>query len=287
MRYAYYPGCTAHTTSKEYEMSVHAVCEELDIELIEIEDWNCCGALEATGLLLYALNARTLALSEKGERTKGLDVVAACNACYINLARTNVELKENEELRKKISEIDASLDYKGTLNVRHILDVIANDVGEEKIKSKVKKNLGIKVAPYYGCFIGRPSNAAFDDPDDPTAMDRVLEAAGAEVVDFRRKAKCCGGGLMMFNPEISYAMTRMILDEAKRADVDCISVACPLCQMMLDAKQQDIEEKYNEEYRIPVLYFTQLLGLALGISEGKLGLGKVIVSPKRVLDKVK
>ena len=283
MKYAYYPGCTAHTTSKEYEMSVQAVCEKLGIELVEVEDWNCCGALEATGLLLYALNARTLALSEK--QLPDLDLVASCNACYINLAKTSVAMREDEELRKKVNNI-IQMEYKGTVRVRHILEVIANDVSEEELKAKIEKKLNIKVAPYYGCFTGRPSRAAFDDPDEPTSMDKVLKIAGAEIVPFGYKAKCCGGGLMMFHPEISFAMSRKILEAAKNAGADCISVACPLCQMMLDAKQGDIEEKYNIELKIPVLYFTQLLGLALGIQPNKLGIDKVMVPAKDLLAKI-
>jgi heterodisulfide reductase subunit B len=281
---AYFPGCPSATTAIEQDMSTKAVLEKLGIELSEMEDWNCCGAAEAEDpRLVYALNARNLAIAEKD----GLDIVTPCSICYYNLARSDKALKEDEGLRAKMKEIDSSLDYKGTIKARHILDVLVNEIGLDELKSKIEHKIEVKVAPYYGCYLGRPPETAFDDPDDPVLMDELIELIGGEVVPFSyMKTKCCGGPLMMTSVDIAYEMARKVLEGAKNAGADCIALACPLCGMMLDAKQEDIEDALNIKIGMPVIYITQLLGLALGIESNKLGLNKNAVDTKEILGKV-
>ncbi len=281
---AYYPGCPSEGTAMDQDMSTKAVFEKLGVELVEMDDWNCCGAAEVEDpRLVYALNARNLAIAEK----EGLDIVTPCSICYYNLERSNQALKADEDLRTKVKGIDNSLGYNGKIRAKHVLDVFMNDVGQDELKSKMSKKLNIKVAPYYGCYLGRPRETAFDDPDDPVLMDRLIELAGGEVVPFSQtKTLCCGGPLMMTRSDIAFAMSRKILDAARSAGADCIALACPLCGMMLDGKQADIEKALNVTLGMPVVYITQLLGLALGIDAKKLGLNKNAVDTKELLGKV-
>jgi heterodisulfide reductase subunit B len=281
---ALYPGCPSEATALEQDMSTKAVFEKLGVELVEVEDWNCCGAAEAEDpRLVYALNARNLAIAER----EGLNIVTPCSICYYNLARTNNALKSDEKLREEIKGIDPSLEYNGTVTPKHLLDVLVNDIGLDAIRSKLEKKVEIKVAPYYGCYLGRPPETAFDDPDDPVLMDQLIELIGGENVPFSAmKTKCCGGPLMMTRGDLAFEMARKILQTAKDAGADCIALACPLCGMMLDAKQPDVEKELKVKFDMPVVYITQLLGLALGIDAKKLGFDKNIVSTKRILEKV-
>ena len=281
---AYYPGCPSDATAMEQDMSTKAVFEKLGVELVEVEDWNCCGAAEVEDPeLVYALNARNLAIAEK----EGLDIVTPCSICYYNLERSNIALKADDELRAKVKGIDSSLDYNGKIKAKHVLDVFVNDIGLEELSSKMSKKLNLKVAPYYGCYIGRPPETAFDDPDDPDSMDKLIELMGGEIVPFSQmKTLCCGGPLMMTRSDIAFEMAMKILDTAKTAGADCIALACPLCGMMLDGKQADIEKALHVELDMPVVYITQLLGLALGIDAKELGLNKNAVDTKEILGKV-
>ena len=281
---AYYPGCPSETTAMEQDISTKAVFDKLGIDWTELEDWNCCGAAEAEDpRLVYALNARNLAIAEKDNR----DIVTPCSICYYNLARTDKALRADEKLRAEIKEIDASLDYNGTVTPKHIIDFLVNDIGMDELSSKIEKKVNVKVAPYYGCYIGRPPETAFDDPDDPVSMDRLIELIGGECVQFSyMKSKCCGGPLMMTRADIAFEMARKVLEAAKKAGADCIALACPLCGMMLDAKQPDIKKALNLEFEMPVVYITQLVGLALGIDSKELGLNKNIVDTKEIVGKV-
>ena len=281
---AYYPGCPSEATAIEQDMSTKAVFEKLGVELVEVEDWNCCGAAEVEDpKLVYALNARNLVIAEK----EGLDIVTPCSICYYNLERSNIALKADEALRTKLKGIDNSLDYSGKIRAKHVLDVFVNDIGLDELSTKMSKKVNLKIAPYYGCYIGRPRDTAFDDPDDPVLMDKLIELMGGEVVPFSRmKTLCCGGPLMMTRSDIAYDMAKKILDTAKNAGADCIVLACPLCGMMLDCKQADIEKALHTEIGMPVVYITQLLGLALGIDAKELGLNKNVVDTKELLGKV-
>ena len=288
MKYAFYPGCSVHSsTTKEYEDSAKAVCNVLDVELVEIPDWNCCGAIDAVysyePQYSLALAARNLALAEKMQT----DVVTLCSACFFTLARTNKLFHENPEVKAKINEALSSigLSYSGNTKVRHLLEVLLTDVGLEKIKAKVKVPLkSFNVASYYGCFLVRPVEIAnFDNPDHPTRMDDLVEAIGANKIEYYSKTRCCGASMAITNEKVMLELSKNILLDAKNSGANVMITACPLCQFNLDAKQKDIESNFEIEIGLPILHFTQLMGLAFGIDDKTLGIKKNIVSPIKIL----
>ena len=285
MKFSYYPGCTQHGTAVEYGMSTLAVCRTLGIDLVEIPDWNCCGALEVYPdmYLELALSARNAAIAEQ----TGSPVMTACAICFRNLAKAHFAVNESEKTKKMVNEALGDIRYEGKDRVRHLLDVLVTDYGLENVTAKVKKSLsGLKVAPYYGCLL-RPNEAVgFDDPDNPQFMDRLIDALGAEPLPFERKTQCCGSSVMMNREDLAHHLSRDILEEAVKIDADCLVTACPLCDVMLDLKQKEIETRYGITLNVPVLYFTQLIGLALGHKPKELGLDKNVVSTASVLKKL-
>jgi heterodisulfide reductase subunit B len=286
MKYSYYPGCSLHTTAKEFDISTRVVMSELGIELEELKDWSCCGGSVAAGIshdVGMALAGRNVALAQK----QNLDLLASCSGCYNKSARAAKALKDPTE-KDKIMAIMSEMgiwvsDY--NIRVRNVVDVLVNDVD---IASRVKKPLtGLKVACYYGCLLTRPQDiTGWDSPVFPMSMDKLAQTCGAEVVDFRSKTKCCGGPILVSQQEVAFELTKKLLDEAKSLGADCIVLACPLCDTNLELRQSDIEKKYNVSYNLPILYITEIIGLALGIKPGKLGMNKHIVSPKPVLAKL-
>ena len=291
MKYAFYPGCSVHSSTKEYADSAKAICKALDVELVEIPDWNCCGAIDAVysyePQYSLALAARNLALAEKMQT----DVVTLCSACYFTLARTNKLFHENAEAKAKITEAlsSAGHSYGGNVKVRHLLEVLLTDVGLEKIKSKVKVPLNsYNVASYYGCFLVRPVDLAnFDNPDHPTRMDDLVEALGASKVEYYSKTKCCGASMAVTDEKTMIELSKRILIDAKNSGANCMITACPLCHFNLDAKQRDIETKFSQKIGLPILHFTQLIGLAFGIDNKELGLNKNVVSPLKIVPKAR
>jgi len=288
--YVYFPGCSLHATAIEYDMATKAVCKALGIEIAEMEDWNCCGATAAYAVdrfLSVALPARDLAIADKEKK----DILAPCAACYHFLARANEMLREKPDLKEKTNKVLASvgLEYKGLIEVRHPLDVIINDYDLENVKKKVVKPLtGLKVAPYYGCLMLKPPKfCKFDNPENPQTLDKLAAAVGAEVVQWQEwKTRCCGGALQMIKEEAMMELTRRILTKAEEYGADCIVTACPFCHMNLDMMQSNINKMFDLKLHMPVLYFSQLLGLALGLSPKELGLDKVRVSPKKIVEAV-
>ncbi|MCX9013285.1 MAG: CoB--CoM heterodisulfide reductase iron-sulfur subunit B family protein [Candidatus Methanoperedens sp.] len=284
MKLAYYPGCTLHGTAREYDASTKAVCKTAGIELTEIEDWNCCGALEAIfdKELSMGLSARNNMLARK----TGLDLVIPCSICSHNLSRADKAMRENEGFRTKI-ETAMGEKYEG-IKIKHLLDVIVNDVGIETLSGKFTKKMnGIKAVPYYGCLLVRPSEVSkFDNPDNPQSLDALIKATGAQCLTFTQKTKCCGGNLLMSNQEYAFKLTKKLFDEAKSAGANCIVVACPMCHMLLDGQQAMIEKELDTVIDMPVLYFTQLLGLAMGIGKNELELDKNMVSTSALLESV-
>jgi len=285
-RYAYYPGCSAETVSASYHVSTLETAARLGLEFQEVEDWNCCGATPYTNideLLAHGLCARNLAIAEKA----GLDVVAPCNACFKNLHHANVELQSDPGLAEHINfalEADG-LSYRGTVDVHHLMHVYVKDVGLDAIKKQVQRPLkGLKVAAYYGCQLVRPDRQDGYDPEAPTYFEDLLKTLGAEAVDFPYRLRCCGASLMVANRRAALAMVRDLLRGAVQAKADVIATACPLCQLNLECYQQDVNREFGTTYRIPVLYFTQLMGLAMGIEPRRLGIGTELVSPQPVLD---
>jgi heterodisulfide reductase subunit B len=279
MKYAYFPGCSQESTAEEYNRSLLAVAQRLDaMELIEIPDWNCCGATPAAAIvhptLPDGLAARNLAITDE----MGLDsVVAPCAACYKNLRKASLDLRKDEALRLELEQSLNNRKLDRVPEVRHPLDVIVNDVGVDNIP--VEKPLtGMKIACYYGCLLTRPAGG-FDDIEYPTAMDRLLTALGAETVDWAYKTKCCGGGIYMFHEEVSFAMSADVMAHAKAAGANAVAAACPFCQLLLDLYQDKLAKIRNTTFNLPVLFFTQLMGLAMGLDRAELGLERLIVSP--------
>jgi heterodisulfide reductase subunit B len=283
--YLYFPGCCKHATGKPYHMSTEAVCAKLGIEMTELEDWNCCGStsyISIRELEAFGVSSRNLAIAQ---RMGGEDVIATCNACYTVLSKTNRYLAASEELRETIGEAlaVAGLKYDGNVEVRHLLDVIVNDVGLQTVGEKVTKRLTkLRVAPYYGCQLSRP-NGTFDDPELPVTMDRLLEAIGADPVYYPVKTKCCSGLFMMYNEAPALRLCYELLKCAVDNGADLIVTACSLCEMNLEAYQHLINKHYGTNFNIPVLYFTQLLGVALGVDPKDLALDKQIVPADAVL----
>jgi heterodisulfide reductase subunit B len=286
MKVSYYPGCSLESSAKEYQISANAVCEKLDIELVEIEDWNCCGALEVSSLnplLSLALPARNLKIaSEESDK-----LVVTCNACLNNLVKVQWKLFNNGGLKDKINKL---LNYEfREIEIKHLLDLIVNGIGLEKVKERVQKPLnGLKTVSYYGCLIVRPSKILnFDDPDDPESLDKLVLSLGGAPLEFFGKTKCCGGGLLMTHENVAFELTKEIIAEAEERGAQCITVTCPLCHMALESLQHKILAKIDRKREIPVLYFTQLMGLSFGIPPKELGLHKNMISTKSVIDFVK
>jgi heterodisulfide reductase subunit B len=285
LKYAYYPGCSLHASAREYDASWRAVCERLDIELAEMADWSCCGTVHATTVdrtLSMALAARNLTIAE----TMELEVIAPCSGCYKNLRTADEALKQDAGLREKVN---AGLphSFRGTSAVKHPLYVILEEVGLDKLADLPRPLSGLAVAPYYGCVLTRPAAAhPVDDPEDPQGLDLLLEALGAEVVTYPAKTKCCGGAVLLSHTDISLDLTGNLLKQAKESGAQCLAVVCPMCQMALDAYQSKAERQLGERIDLPVLYFTQLMGIAMGIDERRLGLSRLFVSPAKVLDQV-
>lgn len=283
--YTYFPGCSSSDGgAKAYGSSSQAVAKALDVELAELEDWNCCGSTPYTGvdeLTSLCIAARNLALAEE----KGLDLVTPCSACYVILSRANSSLKEYPEIRGKADEALAAggLEYHRTGRVRHLLDVFANDIGYDEIAYRVKRELGgLKVAPYYGCQVLRPG-PGFDHPESPQSLDRLVESLGATATPFPLKARCCGGSLIISEENVALGLVQKLLESASSNGAECIATVCPLCQTNLDVYQKRVNKKFKTNYNLPVLFFTQLMGVAFGIDSRVLGVEKGIVPAQKVL----
>jgi len=283
--YSYFPGCSSSEgTAVAYGLSTEAICAPLEIELVELEDWNCCGSTpySATDELgSVAVAARNLALAEK----TGLDLVTPCSACYATLNRANSQIRQYPELADKVNECLASvgLEYKGTVRMRHLFEVIYNDIGLKTVESKVVNPLtGLKVAAYYGCQLVRPE-PGFDNPHNPQSIDEFIVSLGAVSTPFLLKDRCCGSSLVMSEVDIALGLINKIMESAASGGAECMVTVCPLCQTNLDVYQPMAKGKFGAKYNLPVLFFTQLLGLALGVNPKALALDKNIISPDKVL----
>ncbi|MFH1464593.1 MAG: CoB--CoM heterodisulfide reductase iron-sulfur subunit B family protein [Pseudomonadota bacterium] len=275
--YAYYPGCSAKATGAPYEQSLLAVAKVLDLDLQEIDDWNCCGATAYFSVrekLAMAISARNLALAEK----MGKDIVAPCSACYLGLDKTNKYLWEHPETRQHILNAlaEAGLTYNGETKVLHALEMFIGEDCLKNVKARVTRRLtGLKVAGYVGCQMVRPYG--FDDPEYPESLDTLTAALGATPVKYPNAARCCGGSQIMTNEIVALRMTKNVLLTAVQAGADCIITTCPLCHMNLDMFQAKVNAEFGTSFAIPVLYFTQLMGLAMQVDG--LGIEQNIVGP--------
>ena len=292
MKYGYYPGCSLERNAGAYHESTTAIADPLGIELAEIDDWNCCGATEYFSINLlpaYALVGRNLALAQSQGLSKQL--VAPCSACFLNLTKTDRYMADSPKLAGDVNTALAAggLHYTpGSIRVRHLLDIIVNDVGYDAVGARLAKPLtGLRVAAYYGCLVVRPGyGGVFDNTEHPTTLDSLMRVLGAEVVDFPLKAQCCGGHMTQISQEVAFEMIRRLLNNAADYDADVIVTLCPMCQLNLDVYQINVNQFFKTDYAIPVLYFTQLMGLAFGISPAQLGIGKEFVDARPALSKI-
>ena len=286
--YTYFPGCSCSSEggAKAYSRSIQSVSRVLDSEFKELDDWNCCGSTPSGSvdeLGSFCMAARDLALAEK----IGFDLVTPCSACYVIFNRANSYLKQYPELKAKVDESLAAggLAYHGTVRARHVLDILTSDIGYDVIKSKVKKNLnGLKVAPYYGCQVVRPG-FGFDHPEQPQSLDKLIVSLGGEPTPFPLKTRCCGGSLIITEEDLALGLIRKLLDSALSNGAECLITVCPLCQTNLDAYQSRVNKKFKTNFNLPVLFFTQLMGVAFGLSEKELGLKTGVVPSERLLAK--
>ncbi|GAB4429237.1 MAG: CoB--CoM heterodisulfide reductase iron-sulfur subunit B family protein [Anaerolineales bacterium] len=291
--YIFYPGCSMESSAKAYYDSLMEIAEPLGMKLKEIDDWNCCGATEYVGMNLipaYSLIARNLALAANAKNGTN-SVIAPCSACYLNLAKADYYMNERPSLGKKVNQaLEAGgLQYvPGSLDIRHLLDVIINDIGLDTLKSKVVKPLtGLRVAPYLGCMVPRPDyHERWSDHEHPIELVEVLKAIGAEVIDFPRATNCCGGHMTQIGPEMAYELIRRLVSSAERYEADIMVTVCPMCQMNLDAYQGETNRHFGTNYQMPIVFFTQLIGLALGYEPKNLGFGTEIVSTKKALARI-
>ena len=283
MKYAYFPGCSLQGSGAEYARSGEAVMRALGVELKEIDDWVCCGATAAhatSHLLSLALPAISCAAAER----EGLDVLTCCAACFSRLKLTRQEILDKPELGEQISEIIEE-EYKGTSRVLHITEVLAREVGLDAIRDRVRKPLeGLRVASYYGCLMARmPEDLRVDHAEYPVLLDDLMAAIGAEPVDWPYKTECCGAALTLSRQETVIRLSGEVVKMAKENNADILAVACPLCQANLDMYQSEAEKILDEQLSIPVLYFTQLMALAMDLEPEEICLHKVIVDPLPLL----
>ncbi|MHC4645804.1 MAG: CoB--CoM heterodisulfide reductase iron-sulfur subunit B family protein [Planctomycetota bacterium] len=285
MRIAYYPGCSLHSSGIEYDISTRSICQVLGIELAEIQDWICCGSTPAhqcDELMSLALPARNLALTAETSHLKR--VVAPCASCYSRLRFTQQKLKD-ENIRKTLEHVIGS-ECPDDIQVLHTLDMIVNLVGTDALREKVVRKLaGMKVACYYGCLITRPPNVTGKEHfENPTDMESIMETLGAEPVDWNMKTFCCGASFALTNTDVVLELTRKILEDAEAAGAEAVAVGCPLCHVNLDGRQGQINKKFNEDFHVPVFYFTELIGVALGIGPENLGIFRHLTEVEEFLE---
>jgi heterodisulfide reductase subunit B len=276
--YAYYPGCTLHSTAKEYDISARLVCQKLGIKLQELEDWTCCGASSAhstSRLLGIALPARELQAAEG----MGLPLTVACAMCFSRLKNAAYELTDKAKLGL-VSDL-IGREFRNATEVVHLLKVLYEASDGMPLKRPLK---GLKVACYYGCLLVRPQDVVnFDDVEDPQIMDRLIEKLSAEGIEWDFKTACCGASLPLTRRDVVLKLSHRILSQARQLGADCVAVACPMCQSNLDTYQKEIEATYKDKLELPVLYFTQLVGLALDFSPKQLLLDKHFTDPMPML----
>ena len=281
---AYYPGCSLHSTGIEFDMSTRAACKALDLELVEPEGWVCCGTSPAhstSHLLATVLPMKSLALAED----TGLEQLAVpCAACFSRFKTAIHDVEHDQQLRDQVIAQTGYI-WGGKVDVKHLVDTIVQKVGLAEIKSHVTHPLkGLKVVCYYGCLITRPPEiTGAEHAEYPMVMDHLMQTLGAEVLDWSYKTDCCGGSLVFSQTGIALKLSNKILENAQQVGAEAVVVACPLCQANLDGRQEQIAKHFGVTYDLPIIYFTQLLGLAMGLPEKELGFRKEIVSPMTLL----
>lgn len=287
MKYAFFPGCVLEGASKENYIAVTAVAKALDIELVEIPGWTCCGAShvqDIDDLTATAVNARNIALAEQ----MGMPLLTVCNTCTLMLRKAKAQLDAGQKDKVNGILAKAGIEYKGTTDVTHLLWAIIRDYGLDKLKARVKRPLkGWKVAPYYGCHILRPPAVMnFEDPANPQSLEQLIAALGAETVDFEYKLKCCGFHATYTANEDMIRITGQTNQSAVNAGADCIVTPCPLCQMSLDMNHPEGQAAVNCRKEMPILHLAQLIGFALGLTPEELGINMHIAGREQIKAKL-
>jgi heterodisulfide reductase subunit B len=282
--YPYFPGCTLATTARGFAASGEAAARVLGMELVELPQWNCCGAafpLAVDNLMTLLAPTRVLVNAHK----EGEDLATLCSICYHVLKRTNRFLRQEPEKRERIN-LFLEEAYNGEVRVLHFLEILRDELGFEALSQRVEKRLeGLKVGPYYGCLLLRPyDEIGLDDPEAPSILDDLLASLGCEVVDFPYKTECCGAYLLTRSPEVPLEMSYNILDSAARQGAEALVTSCPLCQFNLDYRQEEMARQHAGFVSLPVFYFTQLLAIALGLEVDTFGLEGHRVDPRPLLE---
>jgi len=287
--YAIFLGCTIPARQPNYELSARKTLEKLGIELVDLEGFTCCCPAPVQSINLessQAIAAYNICLAEEA----GMDIVALCNGCFESLAMANAALKNDPELKAHVNAVLAKVgkEFQGTIKVKHFLQVLMDDIGLEKIKENVVKPLNsLKVAPFYGCHSLRPSKLLqLDDPERPQIFENLLVALGAEPVEYRNKLKCCGGLLKGISDETALSLAREKLVNTSKAGADCISTLCPFCFVALDIGQIQVKAKFKEVYDLPILHYSELIALALGVDPSELALRSHKIKADKVLEKI-
>jgi succinate dehydrogenase / fumarate reductase cytochrome b subunit len=291
MKVAYYKGCLASLSAKELDSSTQALAPQLGIELDELESVTCCGAgdiHEAEPDYYLHLNARILAY---GEATGAETLMTICNVCTLNLRQANWQLQNEPELLERVNRNLAAVgvpEYTGGIEVRHLLWLIAEGDGYERLKEVAHRGLkGLRVAPFYGCQILRPSKIlGFEDPDRPWSLEAIIEACGGEPVDYPAKIKCCGFPIIAAREEVALGELIQPIEQAKDAGADAMVTPCPLCHLSLDAWQSKLQKATGRSFEMPILHLSQLIGVAAGLEESELKFKRHIVSVKPVTEKL-
>lgn len=286
LRYAYYPGCASQAITKEANDTTRIVAKKLGIELHDMPKANCCGAGLLTDYdypLYIALNARIFAEAE----AMGMDILTICSTCLMVMNTANRDLKKDPALLAKTNEVlgKAGLHYSGNIKIKQLLWVLAEDYGLDNLKKKVKKPINwLKVAPFYGCHSLRPADAlGFDDPVKPWSLEAVIKALGGEAVDYAGKTKCCGFQVDLVAEKTAEVMSGVRLLDGKGKGADCFVTPCPFCHINLDNYQKLAEKEVSKKIDMPVFHLSQLVGLALGLSAGHMGLSRHLISPERLM----
>jgi heterodisulfide reductase subunit B len=289
VKYALFLGCTIPIRGQNYEMSAREVAKKVGIDLVDIADFSCCGfpvkSSNAETSLIIA--ARNIAIaSEKGE-----NICTLCNACTSVLTEANKELSENKELREKVNKelSKIGLEFKSGVKIKHFARILYEDIGIEKIQKKIEKNLNkLSMSIHYGCHYLRPRELynGFDDSENPSTVENLVAVTGVTVIDYKNKLGCCGGAILGVEEDIALKMAKDKLDNVTKNRVDALVTICPFCSIMYEDNQKKIESKFNVEYNLPVLYYPQVLGLALGIDPKQLGFRLNKVKAIRILEKI-
>ena len=275
MKYALFLGCTIPVRSQNYEMSAREVAKIIGLELVDLPDFSCCGfpVKSASVEASLVLAARNLAIAAE----KKLDICTLCNACTGVLTEANKELSENKELMDRVNDKLRNVDkeYKKGVKIRHFSRILYEDIGLEKLKGMVKRDLSsLKLSVHYGCHYERPKELYddFDDPENPISLDKLVEATGARSIDYKGKLDCCGGAILGVQEDIALEMAKNKLDHVTANKVDALVTHCPFCSIMYEDNRRKIESKFNVQYNdLPVLFYPQLLGLAMGLDKKQLG----------------